>query len=272
MNLMNEINESYNYIKSKTKYNPKIGIILGSGVGSLADDIEDAEIYKYKDIPNFPVPTVDGHEGSLIIGKLHGKEVIAMKGRCHYYEGHSMQKITLPIRVMSLLGVETLIVTNCAGQAKPSILPGDLVLITNHINLSGNNPLIGPNLDKFGERFPDLSHPYDKDLRDKAKEIATRFDIDLKEGVYAMFSGPSYETAVETLMASMLGADTVGMSTVPEVIVANHCGIKVLGFSGVPCMASAFSDEVLSHNDALAAFENITKKCSKIINTLIEEL
>lgn len=272
MNLMNEIKESYNYIKSRTKYNPKIGIILGSGVGSLADNIEDAEIYKYEDIPNFPVPTVDGHEGALIIGKLHGKEVIAMKGRCHYYEGHSMQKITLPVRVMKLLGVEMLIVTNCAGQAKESILPGDLVLIKNHINLSGNNPLIGPNLEEFGERFPDLSYPYDKGLRDKSKEIANRFNIDLKEGVYAMFSGPSYETAVETHLASMLGADTVGMSTVPEVIVANHCGIKVLGFSGVPCMASAFSDEVLSHNDALAAFENITKKCSKIINTLIEEL
>ncbi len=272
MNLMNEIKDAYKFIKSKTKYNPTIGLILGTGLGTIADQIEDAEFYPYKDIPNFPVPTVDGHEGTLIIGKLHGKEVVAMKGRFHYYEGYSMQKITLPVRVMKLLGIETLIITNCAGQSKPSILPGDLVLIKNHLNLSGNNPLIGPNLDEFGDRFPDLSHPYDKELRNQAKKIAHRFNIDLKEGVYAMFSGPNYETSAETHMAAMLGADTVGMSTVPEVIVANHCGIKVLGFSGVPCMASAFSDEVLSHEDVLAAFESIAKKCTLIVNTLIKEI
>lgn len=272
MSLLNEIKEAYNFIKSKTKYKPTIGLILGTGLGSIAEQIEDAEFYPYSNIPNFPIPSVDGHEGTLIIGKLHGKEVVAMKGRCHYYEGHSMQKITLPVRVMKLLGVETMIVTNCAGQANPSILPGDLVLIKNHLNLSGNNPLIGSNLDEFGPRFPDLSHPYDKDLINHIKEISNKLNIDLKEGVYAMFSGPNYETSAETLMAASLGADTVGMSTVPEVIIANHCGIKVVGFSGVPCMASAFSDDVLSHEEVLEAFESIAQKCTLIVNTLIKEI
>lgn len=272
MNLSQEIQESYNYIKSKTKYSPTIGLILGTGLGSLADQIENAEYYKYIDIPNFPVPTVDGHEGTLIIGKLYGKEVIAMKGRCHYYEGHSMQKLTLPVRLMKRLGVDTLVVTNCAGQAKPSILPGDLILINNHLNLSGNNPLIGENLDEFGPRFPDLGHPYDKALRSKIKDIANRLNIDLKEGVYAMFSGPSYETSAETLMAATLGADTIGMSTVPEVIVANHCNMKVVGFSGVPCMASAFSDEILTHEEILEAFESISNKCTTIVNQFLKEI
>lgn len=269
MNLSKEIKEAYEYIKSKSKYSPKIGLVLGTGLGDLANEIEEAEYYRYMDIPNFPVPTIAGHEGTLIIGKLHGREVIAMKGRCHYYEGHSMQRITLPIRVMKLLGVETLVVTNCSGQAKKSIEAGDLVLIRNHINFTGDNPLRGENLLEFGERFPDLAYPYDKDLREEVKNIAKDLDINLKEGVYAMFSGPSYETAVETLMAASLGADVVGMSTVPEVIVANHCGIKVLGFSGVPCLAAAYSEAEITHEEAMANFQSITEKCTRIVKEFL---
>lgn len=271
INLSKEIKEAYEYINSKSKYSPKIGIVLGTGLGDLANEIEDAEYYRYMDIPNFPVPTIDGHEGTLIIGKLHGKEVVAMKGRCHYYEGHSMQRITLPIRVMKLLGVETLIVTNCSGQAKESIEAGDLLVIRNHINFAGDNPLRGENLSEFGERFPDLGYPYDRVLREKVKNIAKDLNINLKEGVYAMFSGPSYETAVETLMAASLGADVVGMSTVPEVIVANHCGMKVLGFSGVPCLAAAYSDEEITHEEVLENFKSIAEKCTSIVNQFLKE-
>ena len=270
MKLSDKINESYKYIKSKTKYSPKIGLILGTGLGDLANEIKDAEYYKYIDVPHFPVPTIDGHEGTLIIGKLYGKEVIAMKGRSHYYEGHSMQKITLPIRVMKLLGVKTLIITNCSGQAKKSIEAGDLVVIKNHINLTGENPLRGENLSEFGERFPDLAYPYDKNLREDIKKIAKNLNINLKEGVYAMFPGPSYETATETLMAASLGADIVGMSTVPEVIVANHCGIKVLGLSGVPCLAAAYSESEISHEEVIQNFYNITKKYSILLKEFIK--
>ncbi|SHJ09476.1 methylthioadenosine phosphorylase [Clostridium cavendishii DSM 21758] len=271
MNLVKEIDEAYKYIKSKSKYNPKIGIVLGSGLGDLANEIKEAEYYKYMDIPNFTVPTIDGHEGTLIIGKLYGKEVVAMKGRCHYYEGHSMQRLTLPIRVMKLLGVETLIVTNCAGQAKESIEAGDLVVIKNHLNFTGENPLRGENLAEFGDRFPDLAYPYDKELREKAKNIAKKLNINLKEGIYAMFPGPSYETASETLMAAALGADVVGMSTVPEVIVANHSGIKVLGFSGVPCLAAAYSDAEISHQEVLENFKGIAEKCTAIVSEFLKE-
>lgn len=271
MSLSEEIKQAYEYIKSKSKYCPKIGIILGTGLGDIANEIEDAEYYKYDDIPNFIVPTIEGHEGALIIGKLHGKEVVAMKGRCHYYEGHSMKKITLPVRVMKLLGVETLIVTNCSGQAKEAIEAGDLIVIKNHLNFTGDNPLIGENLKEFGDRFPDLAYPYDKVLREKAKSIAEKLNIDLKEGIYGMFSGPSYETAAETVMAATLGADVVGMSTVPEVIVANHCGIKVLGLSGVPCLAAAYSDKEITHEDVLENIKIITEKCTVIVNEFIKE-
>ena len=271
MNLSKEIKEAYEYVKSRSKYSPKIGLVLGTGLGDLANEIEEAEYYRYMDIPNFPVPTIDGHEGTLIIGKLHGREVVAMKGRCHYYEGHSMQRITLPIRVMKLLGVETLIVTNCSGQAKESIKAGDLLVIKNHINLTGDNPLRGDNLEEFGDRFPDLAYPYDKELREEVKKIAKELKIDLKEGVYAMFPGPSYETAVETLMAASLGADAVGMSTVPEVIVANHCGIKVLGFSGVPCLAAAYSDAEITHEEVMTNFESIAEKCKTIVTEFLKK-
>ena len=270
MNLSKEIKEAYEYIKFKSKYSPKIGLVLGTGLGDLANEIEDAEYYRYMDIPNFPIPTIDGHEGTLIIGKLYGKEVIVMKGRCHYYEGYSMQKITLPIRVMKLFGIEILIVTNCSGQAKESIEAGDLILIRNHINLTGDNPLIGENLLEFGDRFPDLAYPYDEGLREKVKNIAKDLKINLKEGVYAMFSGPSYETESETIMAKYLGADIVGMSTVPEVIVANHCGIKVLCFSGVPCLAAAYSKSEITHEQVMSNFKSIAEKCTILIKEFLK--
>lgn len=272
MNLKHEIMESFEYIKSKTKYTPTIGIVLGTGFASFADLIEDAEYYKYENIPNFPIPTVDGHKGSLIIGRFNGKEIVVMNGRCHYYEGYSARKITLPIRVMKLLGVETLITTNCGGQANENITAGDLFVISNHLNFSGCNPLIGENLSEFGERFPDLAYPYNKELRNLAKNIASKLNINLKEGVYAMFSGPSYETATETIMAAKLGADIVGMSTVPEVIVANHCNMKVLAFSGIPCLAAAYSDSEITHQQVIENCKNISGNGQKIISEFIKLL
>ncbi|MGL4990261.1 MAG: purine-nucleoside phosphorylase [Sarcina sp.] len=272
MRIREDIKSAYDYIDERTKYNPTIGIILGTGLGSLANEIEDAEYYKYSDIPGFLPPKVDGHEGTLIIGKFKGKEVVVMKGRNHYYEGHSMQEITLPVRVMKLLGVKMLIVTNCGGQANENIEAGDLVVIKNHINLSGANPLRGENLEEFGERFPDLAYPYDEKIRKEVLEIASEINVSLKEGVYAMFPGPSYETAVETLMAKTLGADIVGMSTVPEVIVANHCGMKVLAFSGIPCLAAAYSSAEITHEDVLEKCNSIAEKCTKIVNKFIENI
>ncbi|MGL4656436.1 MAG: purine-nucleoside phosphorylase [Sarcina sp.] len=272
MAIREDIRNAYEYIKERTKYSPKIGIILGTGLGSLGDEIENAEYYSYKDIPGFISPKVDGHEGTLIIGTLNGKEVIAMKGRNHYYEGYSMQEITLPVRVMKLLGVEILTVTNCGGQAKEHIEAGDLVVIKNHINLSGANPLRGENLEEFGERFPDLAYPYDETLRNEILDIAQELNVPLKEGVYAMFPGPSYETAVETVMAANLGADVVGMSTVPEVIIANHCRMKVLAFSGIPCLAAAYSNAEITHEEVMEKCEIITDKCTKIVKEFIKRV
>ncbi|MBE6051583.1 MAG: purine-nucleoside phosphorylase [Clostridium sp.] len=272
MNISLKINEAFDYLRNKTKYKPTIGIVLGTGLGELANEVKEAEYYDFKDIPNFITPTVEGHEGKLVIGKLKKKDVVIMQGRLHYYEGNAMNKITLPIRVMKLLGVKTLILTNCAGQTTPTIVPGDIVLLKDHINLSGNNPLIGKNLNEFGPRFPDMSNAYDKDLRKKIKTIADSLNINLKEGVYAMFSGPNYESIAETKMAGILGADVVGMSTLPEVIVANHCGMKVAAFSTIVSMAAAFSDEELSHEDILNSFNDILKKCILIIKHLVEDL
>ncbi len=272
MDLLKNIKETYKYINSKTKYFPKIGIILGTGFEKIASKIEDAEYFKYSDIPNFLIPTAKGHTGDLIIGKLGEKEVILLKGRSHYYEGHSMQQITLPVRVLKLLGVETLIVTNCSGQANESIEAGDLVLIKNHLNFTWKNPLVGKNLEEFGEQFIDLSYPYDRDLIAKVKEVANELDINIKEGVYAMFSGPSCETAVETLMAARLGADIIGMSTVPEVIVANHCQMKVVGISGMPCLAAAYSNAEITYESLIDNFENIDNNFTDIVTEFVKRI
>lgn len=270
MDLLTQIKASAEFILSKTKHKIEIGLILGSGLGSLADTIEDAEYYNYSNIPNFPTSTVEGHAGRLVIGKLGSKQVVAMQGRFHYYEGYSMEKITFPIRVMKLLGVSKLIVTNAAGAVNTKFNAGDLMVITDHINLSGSNPLFGPNMDEFGPRFPDMSQAYNLELRNKVLSAGKELGLDLREGVYAMFSGPTYETPSEVKMAGILGGDAVGMSTVPEVIVANHCGIKTVGISCLTNMAAGILDQPLNHEEVIETSNRVKNDFIKLMNKVIE--
>ncbi|MCY6960307.1 purine-nucleoside phosphorylase [Clostridium brassicae] len=272
MDLQHKISESAKYVLKKTQYKPEIALILGSGLGAIADQIEDPEYYPYNKIPNFPVSTVEGHAGRLVIGKLEGKVVVAMQGRFHYYEGYKMQEVTFPVRVMKLLGVKTLIVTNAAGAVNTDYKPGDLMLIEDHLNLSGNNPLIGKNLDEFGVRFPDMSNPYDKELRKKVKEMSKALNIDLKEGVYACMSGPTYETPAEIRMLRTLGADAVGMSTVPEVIVAVHSGMKVIGVSCATNMAAGILDKPLNHQEVMETSAIAREKFIKLMRNIINRM
>lgn len=272
MNLMSKIKNASDFIKSKTKYTPELGLILGSGLGAIADKIENAEYYPYESLPNFPVSTVSGHAGRLVIGTFQGKQVVAMQGRFHFYEGYEMNDVTFPVRVMKLLGVKTLIVTNAAGAVNTSYKAGDLMLISDHINLSGRNPLIGKNLDEFGTRFPDMSNAYNKDLRTKVRTIAKNLDIKLQEGVYCMFSGPTYETPAEVKMARILGGDAAGMSTAPEVVVANHCGIKVLGVSCMTNMAAGILEQPLTHQEVMETSEMVRETFIKLMTTIIKEI
>lgn len=272
MDLLNKIKLASDYILKNSKYKPEIGLILGSGLGSLADSIENPEFYPYEELPNFPVSTVEGHEGRLVIGMLNGKCVVAMQGRFHYYEGYNFDEVTFPVRVMKLLGINKIIVTNACGSVNENYKAGDLMIITDHINFSGNNPLIGKNLDEMGPRFPDLSNAYDKDLINKAKEIANNLNIDIKTGVYMMFTGPSYETPAEIRMARVIGADAVGMSTVPEVIVAAHCGIKVLGVSCLTNMAAGILDQPLSHEEVMETSTKVKSTFTTLMNKIIEQI
>lgn len=264
------IKEAANYILKNTRYNPKIAIILGSGLGEIADEIEESEIYKYSDIPNFPVSTVEGHKGCLIIGRLEGKIILAMQGRFHYYEGYNLRQVTFPIRVMKSIGIEKIIVTNASGAVNLNYRPGQLMLIKDHINLLSANPLIGKNVDSFGTRFPDMSNAYDIELREKVKKIAKENNIELKEGVYVCMSGPSYETPAEIKMIRVIGGDAVGMSTVPEVIVANHSGIKVIGISCMTNMAAGILDKPLEHREVIETSKIASTKFKKLIRCIIK--
>jgi purine-nucleoside phosphorylase len=231
-----QVEEAAAEIRRHTSQKPTIGLILGSGLGGLADDINDPTIIAVDQIPHWPVSTAPGHTGHVVIGQFEGKVVIALKGRVHFYEGYSMQQITLPVRVMRALGMETLVVTNAAGGMNPGYIPGDLMLIKNHINLpgmAGNNPLRGPNDESIGPRFPDMTVPYDPKLRRLAHQVAETEGFALHEGVYAFVAGPSFETPAELRFLQMVGGDAVGMSTVPSVIVARHAGIRVLGISTI---------------------------------------
>lgn len=272
MDLSKKLIETAEYIKSKSKYTPEVGLILGSGLGSLADLIEEPEFYPYEELPNFPVSTVEGHAGRLVIGKLEGKIVVAMQGRFHYYEGYSMNEVTFPVRVMKLIGVSKLIVTNACGAINTSFKPGELMLITDHLNLAGNNALLGRNLDDFGPRFPDMSNCYDRELRSLAKDVASKLNIDLKEGVYTMWSGPTYETPAEIRMIRILGGDAVGMSTVPEVTVANHCGIKSVGISCLTNMAAGILDQPLSHEEVMETSTRVRATFLSFMKSLINSI
>ncbi|MGO1651958.1 purine-nucleoside phosphorylase, partial [Senegalia sp. (in: firmicutes)] len=213
-NLLKNIKQTKDFIEEKINIEPKIGLILGSGLGTLANEIENPVKIKYEDIPNFPISTVEGHEGQLVIGKLEGKLVIAMQGRFHYYEGYSMNEITFPVRIMKALGVETIIVTNACGGMNKELYPGALMIINDHINFMGDNPLIGKNFEELGPRFPDMSHAYDKDLINITKKVGEDLNIELKSGIYAAISGPYYFSRAELKMLRAIGGDTIGMSTV----------------------------------------------------------
>lgn len=251
MDISAKITAAAEYIFSKTELRPTIGLVLGSGLGDFADTLEDAVRIPYGNIPYFPVSTAPGHAGALVIGKRCGQVVAAMQGRIHYYEGHSMQTITFPIRVMAKLGVKNLVLTNAAGGANAGYNPGTLMLISDHINYGFANPLIGENLDEFGPRFPDVSDLYTKELRAAVKEKAADAGIHLEEGVYMMFTGPNYETPAEVRMAQILGADAVGMSTAPEALVAGHCGMRVVGVSCITNHAAGVTDAKLDHSEVV---------------------
>ena len=267
-----EIRESSKFIKENSKVKPKIGLILGSGLGGLADELEDAEALNYKDIPNFPVSTVEGHSGKLVLGKLQGKEVVAMQGRFHYYEGYSQSEITFPVRVMKDLGVEVIIVTNAAGGVNMGFVPGDLMIIEDHINFSGSNPLIGKNDDRLGDRFPDMSSAYSLKYREIVKNTARDLGIELKQGVYMYFSGPNYETPSEVKMARILGADAVGMSTVPEVITAVHSKIDVIGISCITNMAAGILEKPLCHEEVIETTQKVKSNFIKLVKGVVENL
>lgn len=270
--MFNKVQECADFIKGKINKEPKIGLILGSGLGTLADEIENATKIKYNEIPNFPVSTVQGHAGCLVIGKLEGKDVIAMQGRFHYYEGYTQQEITFPVRVMNALGVETIVVTNAAGGINIEFNPGDLMIIKDHINLSGNSPLIGKNDERFGPRFPDMSSAYTHKYIELVRECAKELNIKTQEGVYAFFSGPTYETPAEVKMARILGADAVGMSTAPEVIVANHSGMNVIGISCITNMAAGILDQPLNHEEVIETTQKVKTEFLNLVKLVVKKI
>lgn len=260
------------FLNEKTNnYAPEIGIILGSGLGELADEYCDIAI-PYSEIPDFIKSTVKGHKGRLVFAKINGKRVVMMQGRNHYYEGHSMQEITYPVKVMKKLGVKTLILTNAAGAVNESFKPSDLMLITDHINNMGANPLFGANDETLGERFPDMSEIYKKKLIELAEGCADKLGIKLQKGVYFANSGPSYETPAEICMARILGADAVGMSTVPEAIVANYCKLDVLGISCISNAASGVGSAALSHEEVIDVTNQSKAKFKNLIKAIVQAL
>lgn len=261
------------FISTKMKKRqPRVAVVLGSGLGGVADAIHNKIEIHYGDIPNFPIATVEGHAGRLIIGSLGGTEVLLMKGRFHFYEGYSMREITLPVRVFSLLGVQSLVLTNAAGGTSAHLVPGTLMLITDHINLMGDNPLRGRNEDKFGLRFPDMTDVYTFAYRELAKETAREIGVNLAEGVYLALRGPIYETPAEVRMMRNLGGDALGMSTVPEAIVARHCGMKVLAFSCITNYAAGMSGEEINHLEVMDVGEKTGKQLAELIVHLVPRL
>lgn len=264
--------EAQTFIQEKLTVQPTIGLILGSGLGVLADEITEAVSIPYADIPNFPVSTVSGHKGQLVIGNLEGKQVIAMQGRFHFYEGYTMEQVTFPVLVMKALGVNQLFVTNAAGGINKTFEPGDLMVIEDHINNMGTNPLIGPNDDQIGDRFPDMSQAYDRELIAHAKKSAKQLDLKIQTGVYVGNTGPSYETGAEVRMLRHLGGDAVGMSTVPEVIVANHAGLSVLGISCISNMAAGILDQPLNHQEVMETTSRVKQDFLTFVKKMVKTL
>ena len=271
--LREQINEATTYLRSQTKWKPEIGIILGTGLGGLVKEIKKECVIDYENIPHFPVSTVESHRGKLIFGTLNGKKVVAMQGRFHFYEGYSMQKVTFPVRVMSAgLGIKTLLISNAAGGMNPLFKRGDIMLITDHINFQGDNPLIGHNDDKLGPRFPDMSEPYSKSLVELAYQVGIDLKIPLQKGVLVAVPGPNLETRAEYRFLRSTGADVVGMSTVPEVIVATHMGMNVLGFSIITdeCFPDSLKPALLS--EIIEVANTTEPKLTKIMKEVVKRI
>jgi len=266
------VNEASAFIQREITTTPEVGLILGSGLGVLGDEIENPTLIPYNEIPHFPESTVAGHKGQLVIGTLEGKQVIAMQGRFHYYEGYSMQQVTFPVRVMKQLGIESIIVTNAAGGINKNFEPGDLMVINDHINNMGDNPLIGPNDEALGVRFPDMSQVYDQTYSRHAEKCAKDLGIGIQQGVYVGNTGPTYETPAEVKMLRTLGGDAVGMSTVPEVTVAAHTGIRVLGISCISNMAAGILDQPLTHEEVIETTEKVKEDFLRFIKKIIHTL
>ncbi|MCL4263782.1 MAG: purine-nucleoside phosphorylase [Anaerolineae bacterium] len=271
---VSHIAEAATAVRQLTPYLPTIGLVLGSGLNALANSIQNPDIIPYEQIPHWPVSTVPGHGGRLVIGQLEGQTVLVQQGRAHFYEGYSMPQITLPIRVMQQLGVQTLIVTNAAGGINASFQPGDLMLITDHINflgIAGHNPLRGPNEDSFGPRFPDMTRPYDLHLRQIALEVAQAHHFTLQQGVYGYVAGPSFETPAELRFLRTVGVDAVGMSTVPEVVVARHAGMRVLGISSITNKANPDPQPgtTVTHDEVLETGKQIVPNLMALIRGIL---
>lgn len=267
-----KIQETADFIKEKTSLRPRVAIVLGTGLGNLAEKIEVENTLAYKDIPNFPVSTVTGHKGQLIFGRLNGTEVLAMQGRFHYYEGYSMQETIFPIRIMKLLGIEHLLLSNASGGMNPDFEIGDLMIIKDHINLMGDNPLIGHNDERLGPRFSDMSEPYDKKLIEEVKSIARNHNIRYHTGTYAAVSGPTFETPAEYKYIRILGADAVGMSTVPENIAARHMGINVFAISVITDLGVEGKIVEVSHEDVIQAAKKSEPKLTQLFSELVGQL
>jgi purine-nucleoside phosphorylase len=262
-------------IRSRIAIQPAIGMILGSGLGALSELVDDPVIIPYHDLPGWPISTVEGHAGELVIGKLEGKDVLVMNGRIHFYEGYEMSQVTLPIRVMQRLGIKILIVTNAAGGINQDFVPGNPMLITDHLNLlgmAGVNPLRGPNMDEFGTRFPDMSQPYDKELGEIARHVAAEQGLTLYEGIYVCLAGPTFETPADLRFLSGAGVDAVGMSTVPEVIVANHGGQRVLGISGITNSSNLYGEAETTHEEVIETGLVLAPKMMDLIRGVLREI
>jgi purine-nucleoside phosphorylase len=272
---LDQIDQVTEAVRTKINTKPRVGIILGSGLNELAASVKNAVTIPYADLPHWPISTVEGHVGRLVVGELEGQHLLVMQGRVHFYEGYSMDRVTLPVRVMQRLGLEIMIVTNAAGGVNPDFIPGDVMLITDNLNLmgmSGQNPLMGPNLDEIGPRFPDMSQAYDKELGKIARNVASERGILLREGVYCGLSGPSFESPADLRFLRLAGTDAVGMSTVPEVIVARHGGLRVLGISGISNKANLDGSTVTTHREVIEAGKIITPKIETIIRGVLEAI
>jgi purine-nucleoside phosphorylase len=267
-----KIKETVDFIRARCAHRPVLGLILGSGFGAFADSFGDRTVIPFSKLPHFPSSTVQGHSGNLVSGNTEGVDIVALQGRLHLYEGYSPEEVAFPARVLGSLGIRRLIVTNAAGAINRAFRPGDLMLITDHINLTGKNPLVGPNLEDLGPRFPDMSEAYDSEMRDIAWEVAQQKGISLRQGIYIGLQGPSFETPAEIRMCRTLGADAVGMSTIPEVIIANHMGMRVLGISCITNMAAGILPQKLTHQEVMDTTERAGEKFRSLLQGIIPRL